>query len=104
MICRLTIVPSIVCSFFLFFLALALCSVLLPEHLPVFSSNRHVLNEQIKLGDKASGDLTLLLIAIQLTSKFISTNVRKASLINLSVLPYKFWSSTKDRLSLAIAS
>lgn len=91
---------------FLFFLALALVlsSVPLPEHLPVLSSNRHVLNEQIKLGDKASGDLTLLLIAIQLTSKFISTNVRKASLINLSVLPYKFWSSTKDRLSHAIAS
>jgi fructose-1,6-bisphosphatase I len=44
-----------------------------------------VLSEQQKLGAAASGDLTLLLIAIQLTSKFISTNVRKASLINLCV-------------------
>ncbi|TEB31304.1 fructose-1,6-bisphosphatase [Coprinellus micaceus] len=44
---------------------------------------RHVLNDQIRLGAAASGDLTLLLTAIQLTSKFIATNVRKARLINL---------------------
>ncbi|TFY73370.1 hypothetical protein EWM64_g10642 [Hericium alpestre] len=44
---------------------------------------RHVLNDQFNLGAAASGDLTLLLTAIQLTSKFIATNVRKARLINL---------------------
>jgi hypothetical protein len=43
----------------------------------------HVLSEQIHLGVAASGDLTLLLNAIQLTSKFIATNVRRARLINL---------------------
>ncbi|KAH9005342.1 hypothetical protein EDB86DRAFT_3188654, partial [Lactarius hatsudake] len=42
-----------------------------------------VLAEQIHLGPAASGDLTLLLNAIQLTSKFIATNVRRARLINL---------------------
>ncbi|PPR06655.1 hypothetical protein CVT26_001197 [Gymnopilus dilepis] len=44
---------------------------------------RHVLNDQQRLGSSASGDLTLLLTAIQVTSKFIATNVRKARLINL---------------------
>ncbi|ETW85912.1 hypothetical protein HETIRDRAFT_414892 [Heterobasidion irregulare TC 32-1] len=44
---------------------------------------RHVLSEQFRLGAVATGDLTLLLTAIQLTSKFIATNVRKARLINL---------------------
>ena len=43
----------------------------------------HVLAEQIRLGVAATGDLTLLLNAIQLTSKFIATNVRRARLINL---------------------
>ncbi|KAL1762219.1 fructose-1,6-bisphosphatase class 1/Sedoheputulose-1,7-bisphosphatase [Schizophyllum commune] len=37
----------------------------------------------IRLGPKATGDLTLLLTAIQTTCKFIATNVRKARLINL---------------------
>lgn len=44
---------------------------------------RHVLSENFRLGELATGDLTLLLNAIQLTSKFIATNVRKARLINL---------------------
>lgn len=37
----------------------------------------------MRLGSTATGDLTLLLTAIQVTSKFIATNVRKARLINL---------------------
>ena len=37
----------------------------------------------MRLGPVATGDLTLLLTAIQTTSKFIATNVRKARLINL---------------------
>ncbi|KAG6909714.1 hypothetical protein DXG01_015916 [Tephrocybe rancida] len=44
---------------------------------------RHVLSDQYRLGTAATGDLTLLLTAIQVTSKFIATNVRKARLINL---------------------
>ncbi|KAG6818116.1 hypothetical protein H0H87_000021 [Tephrocybe sp. NHM501043] len=44
---------------------------------------RHVLSDQYRLGASATGDLTLLLTAIQVTSKFIATNVRKARLINL---------------------
>jgi hypothetical protein len=47
----------------------------------------HVLGEQIRLGAAATGDLTLLLNAIQLTSKFIATNVRRARLINLLAHP-----------------
>jgi fructose-1,6-bisphosphatase I len=45
--------------------------------------SRHVLSEQIRLGASASGDLTLLINAIEFTSKFIASNVRKARLINL---------------------
>ena len=44
---------------------------------------RHILSDQIRLGPAATGDLTLLLTAIQTTSKFIATNVRRARLINL---------------------
>jgi len=44
---------------------------------------RHVLLDQMRLGASATGDLTLLLTAIQVTSKFIATNVRRARLINL---------------------
>ncbi|KAG5221282.1 Fructose-1,6-bisphosphatase [Salix suchowensis] len=40
-------------------------------------SGRHVLHDQMRLGAAATGDLTLLLTAIQVTSKFIATNVRK---------------------------
>ncbi|EIM90030.1 fructose-1,6-bisphosphatase [Stereum hirsutum FP-91666 SS1] len=49
----------------------------------VITLTRHVLTEGYRLGAQATGDLTLLLTAIQLTSKFIATNVRKARLINL---------------------
>ncbi|KAJ3514837.1 hypothetical protein NLJ89_g2131 [Agrocybe chaxingu] len=49
----------------------------------IITLTRHVLNDQLHLGSAATGDLTLLLTAIQLTSKFIATNVRKARLINL---------------------
>jgi len=49
----------------------------------IVTLTRHVLNSQFRLGAHATGDLTLLLTAIQLTSKFIATNVRKARLINL---------------------
>ena len=45
--------------------------------------HRHVLSDQYRLGSAATGDMTLLLTAIQVTSKFIATNVRKARLINL---------------------
>ncbi|KZT26439.1 fructose-1,6-bisphosphatase [Neolentinus lepideus HHB14362 ss-1] len=44
---------------------------------------RHVLSEGFRLGPAATGDLTMLLTAIQTTSKFIATNVRRARLINL---------------------
>jgi fructose-1,6-bisphosphatase I len=57
-----------------------------PAEIPsteIITLTRHVLGEQIRLGDAATGDLTLLLNAIQLTSKFIATNVRRARLINL---------------------
>lgn len=52
-------------------------------HINVYS---HVLSDQLRLGAAATGDLTLLLTAIQVTSKFIATNVRKARLINLFVV------------------
>jgi fructose-1,6-bisphosphatase I len=56
------------------------------EELPstdLITLTRHVLSDQLRLGSSATGDLTLLLTAIQVTSKFIATNVRKARLINL---------------------
>lgn len=46
-------------------------------------TDRHILADQFRLGAAATGDLTMLLNAIQVTSKFIATNVRKARLINL---------------------
>ncbi|KAF7304883.1 Fructose-1,6-bisphosphatase [Mycena kentingensis (nom. inval.)] len=49
----------------------------------IVTLTRHVLHDQLRLGAAATGDLTLLLTAIQVTSKFIATNVRKARLINL---------------------
>ncbi|PIL24191.1 hypothetical protein GSI_13944 [Ganoderma sinense ZZ0214-1] len=49
----------------------------------IITLTRHVLADQFSLGAIATGDLTLLLTAIQTTSKFIATNVRKARLINL---------------------
>ena len=59
--------------------------------------HRHILADQIRLGPAATGDLTLLLNAIQLTSKFIATNVRKARLINLYVSPPLIRSHLKRR-------
>ncbi|KAI0686727.1 fructose-1,6-bisphosphatase [Cytidiella melzeri] len=56
------------------------------EELPstdIITLTRHVLADQFRIGAAATGDLTLLLTAIQMTSKFIATNVRKARLINL---------------------
>jgi len=56
------------------------------EELPstdIITLTRHILSDQYHLGPAATGDLTLLLTAIQTTSKFIATNVRKARLINL---------------------
>ncbi|PBK78154.1 probable FBP1-fructose-1,6-bisphosphatase [Armillaria ostoyae] len=54
-----------------------------PPSTDLITLTRHVLNDQMRLGPAATGDLTLLLTAIQVTSKFIATNVRKARLINL---------------------
>ncbi|KZT07254.1 fructose-bisphosphatase [Laetiporus sulphureus 93-53] len=54
-----------------------------PPSTDIITLTRHVLNDQFSLGAVATGDLTLLLTAIQTTSKFIATNVRKARLINL---------------------
>jgi len=54
-----------------------------PPNTDLITLTRHVLNDQFQLKSAASGDLTLLLTAIQVTSKFIATNVRKARLINL---------------------
>lgn len=44
--------------------------------------SRHVLHDQTK-HKEAKGDLTLLLISIQLGCKFVSSLVRKAGLANL---------------------
>ncbi|KAG1905639.1 fructose-1,6-bisphosphatase class 1/Sedoheputulose-1,7-bisphosphatase [Suillus fuscotomentosus] len=54
-----------------------------PPSTDLITLSRHVMDDQLRLGAAATGDLTLLLIAIQVTSKFIATNVRKARLINL---------------------
>jgi len=49
----------------------------------IITLTRDVLSEQFRLGAQVTGDLTLLLTAIQTTSKFIASNVRRARLINL---------------------
>lgn len=54
-----------------------------PPSTDLITLTRHVLGQQYALGTAASGDLTLLLTAIQVTSKYIASNVRKARLINL---------------------
>lgn len=57
------------------------------------TSTRHVLNDQAKT-PQATGDLTILLTAIQTTCKFIATNVRRARLLNLWVRKaFKIWAS-----------
>ena len=48
----------------------------------IITLTRHVLDEQ-RRHKEASGDLTLLLNAVQLGCKFVATNVRKARLLNL---------------------
>ncbi|KAI9611628.1 hypothetical protein H4Q26_008583 [Puccinia striiformis f. sp. tritici PST-130] len=48
----------------------------------IITLTRHVLNSQART-PQASGDLTILLTAIQTTCKFIATNVRRARLLNL---------------------
>ncbi|KAF9340298.1 Fructose-1,6-bisphosphatase, partial [Linnemannia elongata] len=47
---------------------------------------RHVFQDQVENHKEASGDLTLLLTAIQLGCKFVASNVRKASLISMTGL------------------
>ncbi|KAF8939026.1 Fructose-1,6-bisphosphatase [Dissophora ornata] len=47
---------------------------------------RHVFQTQVEDHREATGDLTLLLTAIQLGCKFVASNVRKASLINITGL------------------
>lgn len=77
-----------------------------PPPTDLITLTRHLLSQQSALGERATGDLTMLLVAIQVnsipcippnqpdsratgtdylkvTSKYIASNVRKASLINL---------------------
>jgi len=54
-----------------------------PPSTDLITLTRHILSQQYALGESATGDLTMLLIAIQVTSKYIASNVRKARLINL---------------------
>ena len=54
-----------------------------PPSTDLITLTRHILSRQQSLGADASGDLTMLLIGIQVTSKYIASNVRKARLINL---------------------
>ncbi|KAL7421754.1 Fructose-1,6-bisphosphatase [Cryptotrichosporon argae] len=54
-----------------------------PPATDLITLTRHILSRQQALGEGATGDLTLLLVGIQVTSKYIASNVRKARLINL---------------------
>jgi fructose-1,6-bisphosphatase I len=70
-----------------------------PPATDLITLTRHLLSQQSALGERATGDLTMLLVAIQVcplpasaktqvtkhqvTSKYIASNVRKARLINL---------------------
>lgn len=56
-----------------------------PPATDIITLTRHVLTEGFKhrAQSAASGDLTILLSSLQTTCKFIESNVRKASLINL---------------------
>jgi len=76
------------------------------EHVPtdVITLTRQVLAEQVRLGPAVVGDLTLLLNAIQLTSKFIATNVRKARLINLIGLAGETNATGDDQKKLDVIS
>lgn len=53
-----------------------------PPKAEIITLTSHVLSQQQR-HQMATGDLTLLLTAIQTTCKFIATNVRRASLLNL---------------------
>ncbi|GAA5978457.1 hypothetical protein JCM10908_004361 [Rhodotorula pacifica] len=53
-----------------------------PPKAEIITLTSHVLSQQQR-HPIATGDLTLLLTAIQTTCKFIATNVRRASLLNL---------------------
>ncbi|KAG0240228.1 fructose-1,6-bisphosphatase [Mortierella sp. GBAus27b] len=52
----------------------------------IITLTRHVFQNQVENHSEATGDLTLLLTAIQLGCKFVASNVRKASLINITGL------------------
>ena len=56
-----------------------------PPATDIITLTRHVLTEGFQRREQsaASGDLTILLSSLQTTCKFIESNVRKASLINL---------------------
>ena len=49
----------------------------------VITLTRFILQEQQKLGTKATGDLTILLNSMQFAFKFIAHNIRKSTLVNL---------------------
>jgi fructose-1,6-bisphosphatase I len=56
-----------------------------PPKTDLITLTRHVLSDGFRMArsSAASGDLTILLTSLQTTCKFIESNVRKASLINL---------------------
>jgi len=64
----------------------------------------HTLQEQAALGGKATGDLTLLLQAIQTTCKTIAMNVRRARLLNLIGVAGTANSSGEDQKKLDVLS
>ncbi|KAG0222323.1 fructose-1,6-bisphosphatase class 1/Sedoheputulose-1,7-bisphosphatase [Mortierella sp. GBAus27b] len=57
-----------------------------PSKTNLITLTRHVFQDQVENYREASGDLTLLLTAIQLGCKFVASNVRKASLISMTGL------------------
>lgn len=72
------------------------CAVICSSNMETIETNlctlsRHVLHDQTK-HKEATGDLTLLLISIQLGCKFVSSLVRKAGLANLYVFFAITWS------------
>ena len=75
-----------------------------PPPTDLITLTRHILSQQSALGAKASGDLTMLLIGIQVTSKYIASNVRKARLINLVGLAGASNTSGEDQKKLDVLS
>ncbi len=49
----------------------------------IITLSRFILQEQHKVGAKASGDFTLLLNSLQFAFKFIAHNIRRSTLVNL---------------------